>query len=125
MAQPAAKSASAEAVTVTKATVRAAEYLALNNQTLAAILGISEPSVSRMTKGKYFLQPSTKEFELGVLFVRLYRSLDAMVDGDSTVAKSWLNNQNVIWRDAPINIIQRITGLANVINYLDARRARI
>jgi Protein of unknown function (DUF2384) len=57
--------------------------------------------------------------------VRLYRSLDAIVGGDQKVARSWLNNKNIVWRDAPINVIQTVTGLVDVINYLDTRRARI
>jgi hypothetical protein len=63
--------------------------------------------------------------ELSVWFVRLYRSLDAIVGGDEQVARAWLNNQNSALRDAPINLIQNVGGLVNVVQYLDTRRARI
>jgi hypothetical protein len=125
MASIIAERVSVENATLTKATVRAAKKLGINNRTLAAILGLSEATVSRMTKGEFHLERGQKAFELGVLFVRLYRSLDAIVSGDEEVAKSWINNQHAVWRDAPINIIQNVTGLVNVIQYLDARRARI
>jgi hypothetical protein len=125
MAQAVADEASPDSAALTKATVRAARKLGVNNRTLAAILGLSEPSVSRMTRGEFHLERGQKSFELGVLFVRLYRSLDAIVSGDEDVAKSWMSNQNRVWGDAPINVIQDIPGLMNVIQYLDTRRARV
>jgi hypothetical protein len=125
MPEAVAEKISAEAATLTKATLRAAQELDIKNQVLATILGLSESTVSRMTKNKYFVERGRKDFELAALFVRLYRSLDAIVGGDQKVARSWLNNKNVVWRDAPINMIQTVTGLVDVINYLDTRRARI
>jgi hypothetical protein len=118
-------STSSETVALTKATVRAAKNLGINNRTLAAIIGLSESTVSRMAKGDFCLERGQKPFELSTLFVRLYRSLDAIVSGDEKVAKNWINNQNAVLRDAPINVIQNVTGLVNVIQYLDTRRARI
>jgi hypothetical protein len=117
--------ASVESVALTKATLRAAEKLGLKNRTLAAVIGVSEPTVSRMSKGTYFLQPDEKSFELSALFVRLYRSLDAIVGGDEKVARSWINNENTALGDTPINLVQKVSGLIHVIQYLDSRRARI
>ena len=114
-----------EVTALTKAASRAAQKLGLKNRTLAAVLGLSEATISRMTKGDYHLHRDDKAFELSVLLVRLYRSLDAIVGGDETVAKAWLSNHNVALRDAPINLIQSVGGLVNVIQYLDARRAQI
>ena len=56
------------------------------------------------------------------MFLRLHRSLDAIVGGDSTVAGFWLRNRNTVL-GAPIALIQTVPGLVNVIQYLDARRA--
>ena len=67
----------------------------------------------------------TKPFELAVLFIRLYRSLDALVGGDDAVARAWLKNDNTVLKRAPIELIQSVAGLANVIAYLDARRALV
>jgi Antitoxin Xre/MbcA/ParS C-terminal toxin-binding domain/Antitoxin Xre-like helix-turn-helix domain len=117
--------AAIEASALSKATVRAAQKLGLKNRTLAAIVGLSEPTISRMSKNEFVLSRGDKPFELSVLFVRLYRSLDAIVGGDEKVARAWLNNQNSALRDAPINLIQKVGGLVNVVQYLDTRRARI
>ncbi|MGB7890035.1 MAG: antitoxin Xre/MbcA/ParS toxin-binding domain-containing protein [Xanthobacteraceae bacterium] len=114
-----------ESVSLTKATLRAADKLGLKNRILASIIGVSEPTVSRMSKGAYFLQPDEKSFELSALFVRLYRSLDAIVGGDEKVAQSWFTNQNSALGDTPINLVRKVSGLIHVIQYLDSRRARV
>ncbi|MGZ8371717.1 MAG: MbcA/ParS/Xre antitoxin family protein, partial [Rhodoplanes sp.] len=93
------------------------------NKLLAAVIGVSEATVSRMRSGDYTLQRGQKPFELAVLFVRLYRSLDALVGGDDAVAGSWLRNRNVALDGEPIVLIQTVPGLTHVIQYLDARRA--
>ncbi|MPZ36860.1 MAG: DUF2384 domain-containing protein [Rhizobiales bacterium] len=124
-ASPPPRSKNVEVAAVTKATSRAAEKLGLKNRTLATVVGLSEATISRMTKGDYQLNRDDKAFELSVLLVRLYRSLDAIVGGDETVARAWLVNHNVALRDAPINLIQTVGGLVNVIQYLDTRRAQI
>ena len=123
-AKPSVESAPSDSVIVTKATIRAAEKLNLKNKELARIIGVSEPTITRMKRGAYPLDPSQKSFELALLFVRLYRSLDAVV-GDNSVAAAWLNNKNTALDGTPIKLIQKIDGLINVIQYLDARRAVI
>jgi Antitoxin Xre/MbcA/ParS C-terminal toxin-binding domain/Antitoxin Xre-like helix-turn-helix domain len=110
---------------LTKATIRAADKLELTNRTLGVIIGLSEPSISRMKRGDFKLERGQKSFELSVLFVRLYRSLDAIVSGDEQVAKAWLRNSNTALRGVPAELIQSISGLVNVIQYLDSRRAKI
>lgn len=111
------------AVVLNKAVLRAAERLDVTARTLAAVLGLSEPSISRMRRGAFQLEPATKPFELAVLFVRLFRSLDAIVGGDETVARKWLVNANAALGGRPVERIQTVTGLMDVIAYLDARRA--
>lgn len=112
-----------EASVVTKAALRAATQLGLTNRILANVVGLSEATVSRMRSGEYELQPGQKPFELALLFVRLSRSLDAIVGGDDGVANAWLRNPNSVLHDEPLRLIQTIPGLMNVIQYLDARRA--
>ena len=103
--------------------MRSADRLRLNNATVATILGLSPATVSRMASGEYQLKRREKAFELAVLLVWLYRSLDGIVSGDDEVARTWLRNPNDALRDTPINLIRSVHGLVNVIQYLDARRA--
>lgn len=108
-----------------KAVVRAASQLNVTAKVLASVLGLSEPSISRMKRGEYALEPATKPFEFAVLFVRMFRSLDAIVGGDVAVARAWLDNDNTALNGRPVDKIQSISGLMDVIAYLDARRALI
>ncbi|MEO1554263.1 MAG: antitoxin Xre/MbcA/ParS toxin-binding domain-containing protein [Pseudomonadota bacterium] len=110
---------------LTVATMRAAEVLALSGKDLALILGVSEPTVSRMRKQEFQLQEGSKAFELAALFVRFFRSLDAITGGDDQVAQTWLRNQNNALGGRPLEIIKSIPGLTNGLAYLDSRRAPI
>jgi hypothetical protein len=114
-----------ETIALSKAAIRAAKNLGLKNRILAAIIGLSEPTISRMSKGEFVLTRNDKAFELSALFVRLFRSLDAITGGDEEVARTWLNSQNTALRGVPIDLIQNVGGLVNVVQYLDSRRARI
>ena len=113
----------AEAAVVTKATLRAAGGLGLSNKVLARLLGLSEATVSRMSSGAYELTPGDKPFEIALLFLRLFRALDAIVAGDQAAARAWLRHENAILGAPPAVLIQSLSGLVNVVAYLDARRA--
>ena len=108
---------------VTKAVMRAAHRLGLSNRSVAHIIGVSGPTVSRMAHGTFTLRPGDKPFELAVLLIRLFRSLDAIAGGDETVARAWLRSDNTALGERPLDRIRTITGLLDVIAYLDARRA--
>lgn len=110
---------------VTKAAVAAAERLGLNAARMADILGLSAPTVSRMKRQDFILEPGSKSFELAVLFIRVFRSLDAIVGGDEAVARAWLRNENDALMAVPAEKLTSITGLLDVLTYLDARRAPI
>jgi hypothetical protein len=114
-----------EGLVVTKAVLRAADRLGLTNRAMASILGVSEATVSRMGSGTYRLSPPEKPFELGVLFLRLFRGLDAIVAGDDAAARAWLRSDNTILGGTPAALIQSIPGLVTVVGYLDARRALV
>jgi hypothetical protein len=112
-----------EAAVGTKAVLRAADRLSVSNRALARIIGVSEATVSRMRAGSYTLAPADKPFELAMLFVRLYRGLDAIVGGDDAAAAAWLRNANTALGAEPLALVQSVQGLMHVVQYLDARRA--
>jgi uncharacterized protein (DUF2384 family) len=109
---------------LTKAVIRAAKSLELNQSNVAATLGVSGPTISRMFAEKYFLDPNRKEWELGTLFVRLFRSLDSIVASDEK-ARAWLNTDNKALGDRPIDLLPRAEGMVRVLYYLDSARGRI
>ena len=107
-----------------KATLSAAERLGVRNRQLAAIIGTSEASVSRLSSGRA-LDPASKEGELALMFLRLYRSLDALVGGDDTKSRAWLHAANDHLGGVPAERIRTVEGLVDVVQYLDAMRGRL
>ncbi|HEX6066169.1 MAG TPA: antitoxin Xre/MbcA/ParS toxin-binding domain-containing protein [Longimicrobiales bacterium] len=112
------------AAVLTKALLAAARRLGLRNRELAAVLGASEASVSRLASGRV-IEPATKEGELALLFLRLFRSLDALVGGESEKARAWLQAENVHLGGIPAERIRHVEGLVDVVQYLDSMRGRL
>jgi hypothetical protein len=108
---------------LTKAVLRASDRLGLNARVLSDVIGLSEATISRMKRGDYMLEESSKAFELSALLVRVFRSLDAITGGDDAVSRAWMKNPNGVLGGAPVAKIVTVAGLADVIAYLDARRA--
>ncbi|HUG73241.1 MAG TPA: antitoxin Xre/MbcA/ParS toxin-binding domain-containing protein [Steroidobacteraceae bacterium] len=109
---------------MSKAVVRAAGFLGLSQAALAEVLGVSGATVSRLVGGRYQLQPARRrEWEFGLLFVRLYRSLGALVGNDAD-ARIWLRNENLALGARPLELIRGAEGLVRVLHYLDASRGR-
>ena len=97
------KQSPAPAPVLAKATLAAARRLDLKNRQLAEIIGTSEAFVSRLKSGRG-LDPQRTEGELALLFLRLYRSLDALVGGDDAKARAWLHAPNDHVRGIPAEI---------------------
>ena len=112
------------AAVVARAVVATADRLGLSNRELATITGVSEASVSRLRHGRG-VHPDSKEGELALLLVRLYRSLDALVGGDDAKARAWMHATNVHLGGVPAERIRSVEGLVDVIQYLDAMRGRL
>ena len=112
------------AAVVAKASLNAAERLGLTNRHLAAVIGLSEASVSRMQHGRG-VDPASKEGELALVFIRLFRSLDALVGGDDGKARAWLHAENEHLGGVPADRIRTVEGLVDVVQYLDAMRGRL
>lgn len=108
---------------LTKALIRASGLLGLSNAVLARVLGVSEASVSRLASGTRTIDPASKEGELALLLVRVYRSLDALVGTDAAQRKAWMSGFNRALNGKPVDLIERADGLVAVVSYLDAMRA--
>lgn len=104
---------------LSKAVARAAERLAISRSELAKILGLSPATVTRLYSGTYRLDSNRKEWEFALLFVRMFRSLNAIV-GDEQTARLWLNSENNGLNGRPTEIIRHTEGLVRVVHYLDA-----
>ena len=109
---------------VAKAALAAALRLGLRNKHLADVIGTSEASVSRLQTGRG-LTPDSKEGELALLFLRLFRSLDTLVGGDDARARAWIHAHNDHLAGVPAERIRTVEGLVDVVQYLDAMRGRL
>lgn len=113
---------SPEAAVLTKALLRAGQRLGLSQRELGSIVGLSPSSVSRLHQGKIAVAPSSKEGELALLFLRVFRSLDALLGSSAEGCKAWLRSENHHLGGIPLERMQTIAGLVDVANYLDAMR---
>lgn len=124
-AGPGVQEASDPGAVLTKAVIRAADGLGLSQQVLAQVLGVSRPTVTRMGQGTYRLAPAQpKSWELAALFVRMFRSLDALV-GHADAGRTWLAGPNTDLGARPLDLITSAEGLVRVVHYLDAHRGRL
>lgn len=106
-----------------KAVGRATNLLGLSGAAVSRIVGLSEPTVSRILKGERPLDPLSKEGELSLLLVRVYRSLDPLVGTDDQKRIAWMRGHNKALGGIPAKLIERADGLVATLNYLDGMRA--
>lgn len=111
---------------LTKAVIKLAGLLELSRLELSSIIGLSEPTLCRMfTKPDYFIDPESKEGQLSLLLLRMYRSLDTLLGGNAGQCQIWLRSNNSHLNAVPVTLLQSIEGLIKVIQYLDAMRGKI
>lgn len=106
-----------------RATARASALLGLTGASLARTIGLSEPTVSRIIRGDKSIDPKSKEGELALLLVRVYRSLDPLVGTDDQKRIAWMRSYNRALGGVPADLVERADGLVATLNYLDGMRA--
>ena len=111
------------AFVLSKAVLRSSDQLQLSRAALGRVLGLSAASVTRLHQGSVQLAPDSKAGELGLLLVRLFRSLDSIV-ATQDAARAWLAADNLGLNGRPKDLILTPQGLVHVVDYLDAHRAR-
>ena len=119
---------------VTKALLRAAETLGLSQKELARTVGVSEATMSRISRRRTALESSRaasliatsrKEGELALLLLRVYRSVDALLGGDAQKVRAWFAAENTHLGGIPRERVQTAEGLVTVALYLDAMRGNL
>ena len=105
------------------ATTRTCGFLGLTGAALSRTIGVSEPTISRILKGRKAINPNSKEGELSLLLVRVYRSLDPLVGTDDQKRIAWMRSHNKALGGVPADLIERADGLVATLNYLDGMRA--
>jgi transcriptional regulator with XRE-family HTH domain len=124
MPLPLAHTPQPEAVAA-KALRRAAEALQLSQAEVASIIGASAATISRTFAGERGVDPQTAEGRLALLFLRVFRSLDALVGGDADKARLWLRSPNRHLGAEPLRLLALPQGMVRIADYLDAFRGRL
>jgi hypothetical protein len=112
------KTPSKEQVVLSKAVIRTAQLLEIPIKVLSSVLSISQANADRLMRNDYALSRSRKEWEIGCLLVRMFRTLDSIA---GKMAKEWMHDENAaFYGRSPLNVIQTAAGLVDVFRYLDA-----
>src|SRR5258708_32519214 len=98
---------------LTGAVLRASALLEITQSGLAQILGLSPSTVSRLANGTYSLDAQKKEWELGAFFVRLFRSLDALIGSYDEAARGWCAGVKHALIGRPMQLIPRTSVMCN------------
>lgn len=122
--RPASRATGRDGAVLSKAFLRAAEELGLSQKDAAGLLGVSEATLSRVAGGRP-IDPTSKEGEIALLFLRIFRSLDAVVGGNASHARAWLHAQNLHLGGIPAEMIATVPGIVRVAEYLDAIRGKL
>jgi len=101
----------------------ACSNLGISNAAKSKMLGINASTLSRnQLKG---FAPESKEGELQLHFIRLYRSLYAIAGGSNEFMEHWFTTYNSALNGVPSELCLKIMGMFQVNEYLDAMRGKI
>lgn len=124
MPRPTPASRPDPASVLAKAALRAAAALGLTQRDLGAVLGVSEATTSRLARGRG-IDPDSKEGELALLLVRVYRALAALVGGRDEAARDWMHAANAHLGGVPADRARSAAGLVALAEYLDGLRGKL
>jgi len=101
-----------------KALLNAGKALGLSQAQLGEVVGRDRSSIARG------LDPAAKSGELALLLIRCYRSLFVLVGGEGAAMRHWMHTENLDTGGVPAEQVKSVQGLARVVEYLDAMRAK-
>lgn len=119
-----AQKLSSENEVLSKALLNSKEHLGLTNTELGEIIGKDRTYFTRL-RNHSVLEPNSKEGELALHVIRIYRSLYALEGGDLEAMEEWLNTVNKHLHGTPKELLKNVQGLVQVVEYLDAMRGKV
>lgn len=107
-----------------KALVRAQSAMGIDNQQMAAILGVNRTTLARAYQSEN-LDPEQNAGRLAAVVLRIYRSVHTLMGGDTRNIQHWLNTPNRAFSEqTPLQLMLSVDGLVSVAQYCDAMRGR-
>ena len=114
-----------DAELVTEAFVEAGRELGLTLTQMAAVIGVSSSTMKNYSRGAATIA-STKDQELSLGFIRVYRALFAILGGNQEQMRYWMKTPNRHFNNqVPTDLAGNYQGLAELNVYLDAMRGRV
>jgi len=108
---------------LSKTVLGVAEHLRLSGKDLAEILNLSESQVSKIKHQEQLLDPKSSSGQLGLILIRIYKNLTALLGEDDELMVQWLKSENKYFNGTPLRVLkQSVEGAVNVIRYLDSVR---
>lgn len=106
-----------------KAVLNVAVQLDISQSQLATVIGVSRTSISRL-KVKLRLDAHSKQGELALLLISIYKSLNILSGGEVKLMRLFMNSPNSVTGGIPIHQINTISGLVHVSQQVSALRLR-
>lgn len=119
MATTAPATTDTEAIVLGEAVLNAGAKLGLNPQQVGSIIGRNRTTIVRNG-----VDPGSPNGQLAMLLVRLYRSLYVLVGGHEDDMHHWMQTRVGSLQGIPMVMIQDVSGLVRVTQYLDAMRGK-
>lgn len=118
------KNSPSQAVVLSKAFLNATKQLGLTQAQAGSVIGMHRTAVSQL-KLNPTLKPTNKSGELGLLVIRLARSLFALAGGDEKWIRHFMHSHNTTTNGVPCEQIKTIQGLIAVVQITDALRGKV
>ncbi len=111
---------------MSKAVIRAALLLSLSSDELAALLGIRPTTAGKLYGQTWWLTQGTTSWTRGLLFVRAWTALNAMVGDNDEHARGWLRSKTKgIRSKSPLEHARTLSGLKEVVRHLEANTSTL
>ena len=107
-----------ETAVLSKALLSAGKSLGMTQSQIGRAVGRDRTSLPRG------IESTSKAGELALLLIRCYRSLYVLVGGKDADLAHWMSTENYHTAGIPIEQVQNVTGLVQVVEYLDAMRSK-
>ena len=108
------------AETTSKALFRAMDDLGDSTAYMSGVLNLTGSTIRNLKRGRS--QLSGSQLELALFYLRIYRSLSALMGGNMSQCRAWLRAHNDALGSRPKELMTSIGGLVHVADYLDSMR---
>jgi hypothetical protein len=119
MSDPCFESIPDKSMTLGEAVLNAGARLGLSPAEVGHIVGRNRTTIVRNG-----VDPSTPNGQLALLLVRIYRGLYVLVGGREEEMIHWMNTRIHSLNGVPAQLINNVTGLVRVVEYIDAIRGK-